>query len=151
MWLWNPPVVFPSQDTALQMHHVFRAAGAIFLTTLTLQSQAVPNGGNPKHDDNSATELVAALVHVDISYDQVRQIIVTEQKTGYRPLPPGIAKNLARGKPLPRGIAKKKVPTTIVRHLPTYPDYEWRRCGADLLLVQIATQVIAEIFADVFE
>jgi hypothetical protein len=133
------------------MHHVFRAAGAFLLTMLALQSQAVPDQRNPKHDGDTATQLAAALVHVDISYEQVRQIIVVEQKTGYRPLPPGIAKNLARGKPLPRGIAKKKVPTAIVRHLPTYPDYEWRRCGADLLLVQIATQVIAEIFADVFE
>ena len=30
------------------------------------------------------------------------------------PLPPGIAKNLARGKPLPPGIAKQALPRTII-------------------------------------
>jgi len=31
-----------------------------------------------------------------------------------QPLPPGIAKNLARGKPLPPGIAKKVVPAGLI-------------------------------------
>ena len=33
-------------------------------------------------------------------------------------LPPGIAKNLARGKPLPPGIAKTRVPDDLIRRLP---------------------------------
>jgi hypothetical protein len=44
--------------------------------------------------------------------------------TGYDSLP-GIAKNLARGKPLPPGIAKKTVPASMLG-LPSYPGYEWR-------------------------
>src|SRR5262245_12550800 len=108
------------------MRHTLRTAFAIVLTTIAVQSHAVPDEGNGKPEHKAATELASpgdvadALVHVDISYEEVRRIIVAEQKTGYRPLPPGIAKNVARGKPLPPGIAKKKVPTTIVRHLPTY-------------------------------
>ena len=34
-----------------------------------------------------------------------------------QPLPPGIAKNVARGKPLPPGIAKKALPADLVRTL----------------------------------
>jgi hypothetical protein len=43
--------------------------------------------------------------------------------TGYDSLPPGIAKNLARGKPLPPGIAKKTVLTSMLGQLPYYLGY----------------------------
>lgn len=35
-----------------------------------------------------------------------------------KPLPPGIARNLQRGKPLPRGIAKRQLPAPLLQHLP---------------------------------
>lgn len=35
-----------------------------------------------------------------------------------KPLPPGIARNLACGKPLPPGIAKQRLPDELVRQLP---------------------------------
>lgn len=54
------------------------------------------NGGKPDH------------VESDISYAVARQLAVNLGLTGYQSLPPGIAKNLARGKPLPPGIAKKR-------------------------------------------
>ena len=39
-----------------------------------------------------------------------------------KPLPPGIAKNLARGKPLPPGIAKTRVPDAVLVRLPWRPE-----------------------------
>ena len=39
-----------------------------------------------------------------------------------RPLPPGIAKNLARGKPLPPGIAKRALPQEAYRIAPPMVD-----------------------------
>ena len=50
-----------------------------------------------------------------------------------RPLPPGIAKNLQRGKPLPRGIAKTRLPKTLETALPM------RR---DLIRFQVGTSVV---------
>jgi hypothetical protein len=98
------------------------------------------------HDDSTSGDaIVASLIHPDLNYDQIRRIAVEQHYTGHKPLPPGIAKNLARGKPLPPGIAKKAPRAEFVHQLPTYPDYEWRRCGTDLVLVQIATQVVAEV------
>ena len=111
------------------------------------------NNGSGQADiaDQTVAETVGQLIHPDINYDEVRRIAIDHHYTGYRALPPGIAKNLARGKPLPPGIAKKSAPSSIVRELPTYPDYEWKRCGTDLVLVHIATQIVAEVLANIFK
>ncbi|MYN14409.1 hypothetical protein GSY71_14805 [Pusillimonas sp. TS35] len=69
---------------------------------------------------------------------------------GYSPLPPGIRKNLARGKPLPPGIAKKLVPGPMLARLPHYDGYEWRIAGRDLILVALGTAIIADVLFDVF-
>lgn len=115
--------------------------------------EAAPPEGKGKPDKSStyASSESLQLISPVIDYDHVRGIAVSQRQTGYKSLPPGIAKNLARGKPLPPGIAKKALPTTMLHQLPTYPDYEWKRCGADLVLVQIATQVVAEVLAGVFK
>ncbi|MBD9456562.1 RcnB family protein [Pseudomonas sp. PDM05] len=65
-------------------------------------------------------------------------------------LPPGIQKNLARGKPLPPGIAKK-LDGRLAGQLPHYDGYEWRQAGTDLILVAIATGVIYEILNGAFD
>jgi len=91
------------------------------------------------------------LIHPDLNYDDIRRIAVEQHYTGHKALPPGIAKNLARGKPLPPGIAKKSPRVEFVRQLPSYPDYEWKRVGTDLVLVQVATQIVAEVLANIFQ
>jgi len=65
-------------------------------------------------------------------------------------LPPGIAKNLARGKPLPPGIAKKFLPDGLQHALPPPPKgYERIIVDRDVLLVEIATRVIHDILVDI--
>jgi len=63
-------------------------------------------------------------------------------------LPPGIRKNLARGKPLPPGIAKN-FDSRLRRELPHYEGYEWRRVGADAVLVDITNDIIREVIHDI--
>jgi hypothetical protein len=65
-------------------------------------------------------------------------------------LPPGIAKNLARGKPLPPGIAKRYLPGNLLGRLPPRPGYEWLVVDNDILLVVAATAVIVDVLADAF-
>ena len=65
-------------------------------------------------------------------------------------MPPGIAKNLARGKPLPPGIAKQYVPGPMLARLPQHPGYEWRVVGSDLVLVGIQTAIVADVLVGVF-
>lgn len=72
-------------------------------------------------------------------------------RVGARPLPPGIAKNLARGKPLPPGIAKQGVPDPLLRQLPRVNGYDWVRLGTELVLVGAASQVIEQVISGVFD
>ncbi|HBK49135.1 MAG TPA: hypothetical protein DDZ74_07350, partial [Pseudomonas sp.] len=65
-------------------------------------------------------------------------------------LPPGIQKNLARGKPLPPGIAKK-LDGRLLGQLPRYDGYEWMQAGADLILVAVATGIIYEVLNGAFD
>lgn len=64
-------------------------------------------------------------------------------------LPPGIAKNLARGKPLPPGIAKRGVPNALTSQLSVPSGYLLQTVGADVVLIAAATYVIADILRDV--
>jgi len=71
-------------------------------------------------------------------------------KKGGRQLPPGIAKNLARGKALPPGIAKQFLPDELVTRLPPPPaGYERVTIDGKVLLVEVATQIIHDILADI--
>ncbi|MFK8401709.1 anti-virulence regulator CigR family protein [Pseudomonas sp. BGr12] len=81
------------------------------------------------------------------------QVILNDNRNYWSPgaaLPPGIQKNLARGKPLPPGIAKK-LDGRLVDRLPHYDGYEWQQAGTDLLLVTIATGVIYEVLQNVLD
>lgn len=142
--------------------HILRTAFSILVGAgcIAASALAAPPDGKGKSNNGSSQAVIAdptvgeaagQLIHPDINYEEIRRIAVDRHYTGYRPLPPGIAKNLARGKPLPPGIAKKSAPSRIVRELPTYPDYEWKRCGTDLVLVQIATQIVAEVLTNIFK
>lgn len=91
-----------------------------------------------------------SLVMAGITVAQARRLALDYRYTGYKSLPPGIQKNLARGKPLPPGIAKKVVPSGMLSHLPRHRGYEWRVAGTDLILVAIATNVVADVLSGVF-
>ncbi|MFI0471256.1 anti-virulence regulator CigR family protein [Halomonas sp. HMF6819] len=62
-------------------------------------------------------------------------------------LPPGMQNRLEQGKPLPPGIAKR-FDDSVYRELPQYSGYEWRRVGADVVLIEAATQVVVDIITN---
>lgn len=71
------------------------------------------------------------------------------KKHGRKGLPPGIAKNLRRGKPLPPGIAKQHLPPDLIAALPPVPrGYERVIIDGRIVLVEIATQVIRDVLTD---
>jgi hypothetical protein len=64
-------------------------------------------------------------------------------------LPPGIEKNLARGKPLPPGIAKQHLPADLVVQISAPPrGMEYVVVAGKLLLVEVATQIVREILLE---
>ena len=65
-------------------------------------------------------------------------------------IPPGVRQNLARGKPMPPGIAKR-FDADIRRDLPHYDGYEWRRVGTDAVLVDITNDIIHDVIRDVLD
>lgn len=93
---------------------------------------------------------LSGLMYAGITAALAHRYAVEHGFTGYSSLPPGIRKNLARGKPLPPGIQKKMVPGLLLDRLPRYPGYEWRVAGSDLILIAVATAVVADILYDVF-
>src|SRR5690606_33591050 len=103
--------------------------------------------GRQRHDD----AYLGALRIAGITAALAREYALDYGLCGYSTLPPGIRKNLARGKPLPPGIAKKMVPGSLLGRLPRHPGYEWRVAGTDLILISLATAVVADILYDVFD
>ena len=105
---------------------------------------------NAAGDDGSTSS--AGLVTAGISVALARQYAFDAQvdMSGYKSLPPGIRKNLARGKPLPPGIAKQVVPSSMLSRLPRHAGYDWQVAGTDLILVQLGTAIVADVLKDVF-
>lgn len=116
------------------------------------------NAGNQSNKQNNGHQnpgkshkSVSDDVDVRVSFDRARHLALNYGLTGYESLPPGIAKNLARGKPLPPGIAKKTVPAAMLSQLPSYPGYEWRVAGDDLVLIALSTAIVTTVINGVFK
>lgn len=69
--------------------------------------------GRGSGQTETATQVSAVVVFRDADRTTYRDYFLTHKIT-VQPLPPGIAKNVARGKPLPPGIAKRVVPAPLL-------------------------------------
>lgn len=110
-------------------------------------------GNEKSNEDHGSRKNYGKPDHVDsdINFSRARSLAVNYGLVGYQALPPGIAKNLARGKPLPPGIAKKTLPASMINDLPYYPGYEWRAVGNDLVLIALSTAIVTSIINGVFD
>ena len=70
---------------------------------------------------------------------------------GPKGLPPGIAMKLQRGGELPPGIAKKHLPGDLEDRLPPRSRYRRMELDGQVVLVDIATEVIMDIIDLVFD
>ncbi|MFF7398802.1 anti-virulence regulator CigR family protein [Achromobacter sp. NPDC008082] len=111
------------------------------------KGQSSKDKGGDSHDGGGNVTLRYAGITLSTAQGYAREYGLS----GYSSLPPGIRKNLARGKPLPPGIAKKMVPAPMLARLPVYPGYEWQVAGTDLILVAVATAVVADVLLNVFD
>lgn len=107
-------------------------------------------GGKPDNPPGSGPAIdIGASISVSFGAEETRLIrdYFVANPYNAKPLPPGIAKNLARGKPLPPGIAKRYLPGDLVAGLPSRPGYERIIAGNDVLLVAVATGIIVDILS----
>ncbi|MCW1936228.1 RcnB family protein [Pseudomonas sp. MDMC_285] len=120
----------------------------VLLATSPVLANPPPGKGKPNRDDGVHIDLRGPTVdigRVRIILGDNRQLIGPTSS-----LPPGIAKNLARGKPLPPGIAKN-FDSRLTSRLPYYEGYEWKQIGRDVVLVAIATGIVYEILRNVLD
>ena len=80
-------------------------------------------------------------VTLEYNKQQIRDTAVKARDT---------AKNLARGKPLPPGLSREPVPAPVLTTLPRVDGHEWVRIGTELVLVGVASLVIAQVIQGVF-
>ena len=114
-----------------------------FMLAAPLTAQGNPKGKGRKENaaPAKAAHATPARGAVDVEIRIIRDYFAS---SGHRPkpLPPGIAKNLARGKPLPPGIAKKLPPDDLMRRLPARSGTRWILAGDVVLLVDISDIVV---------
>lgn len=128
------------------------------------QSKAVLQGkakdamkqGKPGGSDSDAAAAAAAAAGATLAgvllSDQDRTTITRYFQQHPQPataLPPGIAKNVARGKPIPPGIAKRGVPNGLTGQLSIPKGYELQTVGTDVVLIEAGTRIIADVLKDV--
>lgn len=123
-------------------------AAALTLSSGTLLANSHKPGkhGGP---DAAADVGVGLSVTFEVEEAQLIRDYFSEHREEVKPLPPGIAKNLARGKPLPPGIAKRYLPGDLSARLPLRSGYEHLIVGDDVLLISVATGIIVDILSDV--
>jgi len=115
----------------------------LFVGTTGAQGQDGPKGTGA---------VVQVQVRVEFSAqerDLIRTFFGEHRPEDVKPIPPGIRKNLARGKPMPRGIAKQVLPPELLEALPEREGYEVVRAGWDVVLVEVATGIVHDVLMDV--
>ncbi len=120
------------------------------------KNKAVINGGNGgKANQPSTIEKILTKAVIGALITVAERAIIGDyvdshrgQFTSAQALPPGIARKVARGGALPPGIAKKMLPGGLLTRLPSRPGQEWRVVGTDVLIVEIATNVIVDVLKD---
>jgi hypothetical protein len=120
---------------------VIAFALAVFATPAVAQGK-----GRGAKDKSAGT--VQAQVSVDV-FDAIEIRLIRDYYGNVRqkpqPLPPGIAKNLRRGKPLPPGIAKKTLPSDLSRNLPVREGVELVVTGDQVVMVRAG--IVIDILA----
>lgn len=131
----------------------------LVLTGLALAISLNGASAAPKHDKHSnegkhggGEDVQVDLRGPTIDIGQVRITLGNNRELigPAQSLPPGIRKNLARGKPLPPGIAKR-FDSRLQGKLPHYDGYEWQQAGTDVVLVAMATGIIYEVLQNVLD
>jgi Ni/Co efflux regulator RcnB len=139
-----------------------RKMRAVLLVAIALLWGCATSGPVADGDPHPRATRVADAVHVEVIFtdEEIRIIRAYYESNGYhgkshgkgkhKGLPPGIAKNLQRGKPLPPGLAKQALPYELQRSLPR-PPYGYDRIvvGGKILLIELATQIVRDVLTDV--
>jgi hypothetical protein len=121
------------------------AVGVAATPALAQRPDHKPGKAAPK----SAKDQPVVRVFRDSDRAVFREYYVT-RRAAVKPLPPGIAKNLARGKPLPPGIARTRVPDAVLVQLPWRPPGYTVFLVGDRIVLLDAGGLVADILDSIF-
>jgi len=126
---------------------IVTAAAAMILGTVEqLQAQ---RRSPERRGGGDAVQVTAEIFFSRGEREQIRAYYTDHGAGSVEALPPGIRKNLARGKPIPPGLARRVLPGTLEGRLPVRDGYQRVQVGWDVLLVEVATGVIHDVLMDV--
>ena len=114
------------------------AALAVFILTSGAQAQ------DGRGKDKGTEVRVQQSVEFSITERQIIVEFFAAHRQEAEALPPGVAKNLARGKRLPPGIAKRPIPSGLQAQLPTRVGVEVSIFGDRIVLIE-ASGVVVDI------
>ena len=124
---------------------------AIILSTAILPAGLAAQGqsqGRGRGNGGDKSQTASVVVFRDSDHATFHDYFVTHKITA-QPLPPGIAKNVARGKPLPPGIAKRALPAELLAVAPKVDkDVSFAIVGE--AVVALRSGVVIDIMAGVF-
>jgi len=101
-------------------------------------------------DRGRSAAVVEVTFRVDADMERaIRSFYAGRPATGARSLPPGIRRNLTRGKPLPPGIAKRTAPLELLSAVSLPRGYRVVEVGLDVFIVEVATEIVHDILMDV--
>lgn len=126
------------------------AALAASLTILFVVPAAAQSTKSVRKD-SKATDVSVQSTVVLATDSELRIIREYYTAVGHKPkpLPPGIAKNLARGKRVPPGIMRTRLPNELLVKLPRREGYEWAIANDVVLLIDV-TGIVRDIVRDIF-
>lgn len=114
---------------------------------------APPAGAQGRRGRAEPQQPPAAKATVSVTFTSSERDIIVRYYAAHpyrtRALPPGIARNLARGKPLPPGIARRALPAALVAQLPRRSGVEVTIFGDRIVLLQ-ASGVVVDVLENVF-
>jgi Ni/Co efflux regulator RcnB len=94
-------------------------------------------------------EVVVRAGGVNVTVQNTIRTYYADKPKKARGLPPGAARNYARGKRLPPGIAKQALPPDLERRLTVPPGHQYIVVDSDVLLVAVSTGIVVDILLDV--
>lgn len=124
------------------MSKIFRIFPGVLVAALIVAGLAPTKAGAQSRGASDTTLSVEMKT-------RIRDFYTEHHPTRTKALPPGIRRNLQRGKTLPPGIAKKSVPNELRTRLLIAEGYELVEVGLDVILVEVATNVIHDVLMDI--
>ena len=119
---------------------MFTRLGLALLVVLALpaegQSGAVKGKGGARGE--------AKVTHARASEAEIRIVreYYSDPSRKLKPIPPGIWKNLGRGKKVPPGMSRTRLPGTLVDRMPRREGAEWWIAGDRVLLIDTNNNLV---------